>query len=545
MRPPQWPRPGRPQPCSRRSPVCSPGQRGGACWCSPRGRGSRCTGARSAPPCARDGAGPRAGVRPRPPRAEPGALVGAGRGGRAARAADRRLRAVRARHRRYRRHVGAALGQAHRRSSAALPRRCALQPRPFRQGERSALAEPDAAGPRPLGRARLGAAVPRPPPPGTLTPSSLSRTGQAPRRRDRQRRRGAGPACGRAAAGGRRRTAAHRRAPARPGADAQARHDRAAPRRRSTPTRAGPASRGPEHGLAGRHRPGLAMPRPLPARRCGITRDVPSGRCGGGSGATRRAGFGRWRCCAPTQTPRPPTSWHGSCAAGRPKSPSRRRGDTSASRRNGSGRTWPSPAPRPSGSTSTVTLRPPELRRSPGLPLSSAAWHTKRSPTFSDALAAVRPSLPAEAALPTSRHRRDLVEGPRPLLDRLTRPRPLRRLKAQSRAERSCSRSIQVSDRSASAATFASLGSRSVSKRPIWLVEAGGRSMPSPPTMARIAGSRASRSASLTSSYPARRPYTAWRRKLTSWCRMFVSRRPSPRVAAAIAVRPRASSRSR
>ena len=34
----------------------------------------------------------------------------------------------------------------------------------------------------------------------------------------------------------------------------------------------------------------------------------------------------------------------------------------------------------------------------------------------------------------------------------------------------------------------------------IWLVEAAGRSMPSRPTMARIAGSRASRSASLTSS---------------------------------------------
>ena len=65
---------------------------------------------------------------------------------------------------------------------------------------------------------------------------------------------------------------------------------------------------------------------------------------------------------------------------------------------------------------------------------------------------------------------------------------------------RSCTRSIRVPDRLASAAKFASLGSHSASKRPIWLVEAAGRPMPSGPTMARITGSRASRSASLTSS---------------------------------------------
>ena len=43
------------------------------------------------------------------------------------------------------------------------------------------------------------------------------------------------------------------------------------------------------------------------------------------------------------------------------------------------------------------------------------------------------------------------------------------------------------------------VASQSVSNRPIWLVEAAGRSSPSRPTMARMAGSRASRSASLTS----------------------------------------------
>ena len=72
------------------------------------------------------------------------------------------------------------------------------------------------------------------------------------------------------------------------------------------------------------------------------------------------------------------------------------------------------------GLYSLVTLRAHELRRSRGLPPSSAAWYAKRSPTFSDALAAVRRSLWAEAALRTSRHHRDLVEVPRPLLDRLT-----------------------------------------------------------------------------------------------------------------------------
>ena len=48
----------------------------------------------------------------------------------------------------------------------------------------------------------------------------------------------------------------------------------------------------------------------------------------------------------------------------------------------------------------------------------------------------------------------------------------------------------------------------SVSKRPIWLLDAAARSSPSRPTIARMAGSRASRSASLTSSYPASRPNT-------------------------------------
>ena len=48
----------------------------------------------------------------------------------------------------------------------------------------------------------------------------------------------------------------------------------------------------------------------------------------------------------------------------------------------------------------------------------------------------------------------------------------------------------------------------SVSKRPIWLVEAACAVTACPPTMKRIAGSHPSLSASLTSSYPAKRPNT-------------------------------------
>jgi hypothetical protein len=50
----------------------------------------------------------------------------------------------------------------------------------------------------------------------------------------------------------------------------------------------------------------------------------------------------------------------------------------------------------------------------------SAAWYAKERATFGDAIAAVRRSLWADAALRTSRHQPDLVQVPRPLLDRLT-----------------------------------------------------------------------------------------------------------------------------
>ena len=45
-------------------------------------------------------------------------------------------------------------------AKGSLPRPGPLQPRPLRQSERLALAQPDGAGPGPVGRAGLGAALP-------------------------------------------------------------------------------------------------------------------------------------------------------------------------------------------------------------------------------------------------------------------------------------------------------------------------------------------------------------------------------------------------
>ena len=72
------------------------------------------------------------------------------------------------------------------------------------------------------------------------------------------------------------------------------------------------------------------------------------------------------------------------------------------------------------GPYSLVALWAHELRRSQMLPPAAAAWYAKERVTFSDALASVRRALWAEAALHTSRRWGDLVEVPRPLLNRLT-----------------------------------------------------------------------------------------------------------------------------
>ena len=99
--------------------------------------------------------------------------------------------------------------------------------------------------------------------------------------------------------------------------------------------------------------------------------------------------------------------------------------------------------------------------------------------------------------------------------------------------------------RSVNTTRFSFVASHSVSKRPIWLVEAAERSRPLRSTIARIAGSRDSRSASLTSSYPAKRPNTDWRNRPVNRCRVFLPRRRSDNAAPAISVSPRASSSSR
>ncbi len=73
------------------------------------------------------------------------------------------------------------------------------------------------------------------------------------------------------------------------------------------------------------------------------------------------------------------------------------------------------------GLFSLVALRAVDLHARGRLPHRRAAWYRKEEPTFSDALAAVRRSLWAEAArFPTAQRAGDRVEVPRAVLDRLT-----------------------------------------------------------------------------------------------------------------------------
>jgi hypothetical protein len=87
------------------------------------------------------------------------------------------------------------------------------------------------------------------------------------------------------------------------------------------------------------------------------------------------------------------------------------------SKRSGNGPTWPSLL---LGLYLLVTLWADDLRRSRRLLPLTAAWYAKERATFSEALASVRRALWAEAAFRTSRRQCDLVEVPRPLLNRLT-----------------------------------------------------------------------------------------------------------------------------
>ena len=168
-----------------------------------------------------------------------------------------------------RRHDRAPARQAHQRQGD-LPRPGPLQPRPLRQGQRPALAQPDAAGADPLGRAGLGAAVPdRPRPLGALLPRARPAAQEADRLGAAAGPAGppldAGPAAG---AGGRQRLL-RPRVPGRPGpAGGDLRHP---PAPRCRPLRAGAAAPARHHRAAADQ--GRRACRPWP--RCWPTRPRP------------------------------------------------------------------------------------------------------------------------------------------------------------------------------------------------------------------------------------------------------------------------------
>jgi hypothetical protein len=72
------------------------------------------------------------------------------------------------------------------------------------------------------------------------------------------------------------------------------------------------------------------------------------------------------------------------------------------------------------GLYSLVALWADELHRGSAILPRAAAWYAKRAATFSDALAAVRRAIWADAALRTSATDRDPAKVPRAVLDRLT-----------------------------------------------------------------------------------------------------------------------------
>jgi len=72
------------------------------------------------------------------------------------------------------------------------------------------------------------------------------------------------------------------------------------------------------------------------------------------------------------------------------------------------------------GLYSLVALWADELQRGSAILPRAAAWYAKRAPTFSDALAAVRRTLWADAASRTSRADHNAAKVPHAVLDRLT-----------------------------------------------------------------------------------------------------------------------------
>ena len=290
---------------------------------------------------------------------------------------------------------------------------------PLRQGQRPALAQPDAAGADLLGRAGLGAAVPdRPRPLGAVLPRARAAAQEADRLGA-----AAGPAgppldAGPAPRAGGRQRLRRARVPGRPapaGASPASPACGWMPRSTDRPRRASPAPSGARGPRASACRP---WPRCWPTRPRRWQRvTVPAGTARASawwrsarippSGATaacrscRSAGC----CCAipagaSTRRPCSAPTWRrsrcrssaGSSSAGSWKSPSARCATTSASRPSASGRTRPSPAPRPacSGCSRSSPCWPSRLgcrARVPGLsdrlvPQAAADLRRQRSPRY-------------------------------------------------------------------------------------------------------------------------------------------------------------------
>ena len=138
--------------------------------------------------------------------------------------------------------------------------------------------------------------------------------------------------------------------------------------------------------IAGWYGGGRAGWTSLPAPRSGTT-PACGCRSAGCWCATRAASGSRRPSSAPISRPsRSLLGWFVRRWRARPHS--RRRAVTSASRPSGSGRTWPSCAPRPRCSACSRWWRSgPPIRARRGPPLGAAYWYRKRAPTFSDALA--------------------------------------------------------------------------------------------------------------------------------------------------------------
>lgn len=113
------------------------------------------------------------------------------------------------------------------------------------------------------------------------------------------------------------------------------------------------------------------------------------------------------RASAPTSRGIRCRSSAGSSNAGRSRSPSRKRGRTWASRPSGSGPTRPIARTTPCllALFSIVSLLADRLPKRERQRATTAAWYAKPSPTFSDALAAVRRTLWREQAFLTSPRR--------------------------------------------------------------------------------------------------------------------------------------------